>query len=249
MATIADPGRAMLAEPGMEHVDGQIALACYLMNVGERPFNSVQVTAITLGRAVRISPAGFPIVIPVIGPSGTGSVSARFSSAGLTVGAKYLLTVSATYTFNGATYGLTLNRYVQIPAPGPAAVPALKARVQTSLAPNYWNYTLFNDEPAGSNRFISSFSLSIAAPVTVTGTPSGWAVETDGRSYVLWYADEYLLPYPHHIAPGASLGGFQLMSARTRSEATASLLASWNHASDDADLTVAGYALTPYRFS
>lgn len=249
MANVVAAASVILGAPGIEHVNGQVFLNPHIMNVGESPLSNLQITAITFGGARRISPAGFPLMVNLIGAGGSAHITARFSSGALTVGAKYLLSVSGRYTVEGTAYGLTLNRYVQLPAESAPALPSLKARLESSPSTNYWNYALFNDEPPASAQFIAAFSLAVAAPVAVTGTPDGWMVETDNISYVLWHAADYVPPYPHQIAPGRTLAGFQLMSPRTRSEASAAVLTSWNHASDQAGLVVSDYAMTPFRFA
>lgn len=249
MATLATAARVILGTPGIENAEGKISIVPHIMNVGDASISNVQCTDITLSSAVRISPpAGIPVVIGLIEAPGVGNVVARFSNAGLTVGAKYLLTVRVTYTISNVVYGLTLNRYIQIPPAANREVPQLNARVETSTAPNVWNYTLSNNETPGRDQYIATFSLAIAAPVTITGTPPGWAVETDGLTFVLWYADDLVMPYPHQVAPGQTLGGFQLSSPRLQSEASACTLVAWNHTTDAGDLITGDYAITPYRF-
>lgn len=249
MANQRAASKVILGEPGIEHVDGQVWLNLHIVNAGEAPLSNLHITAMTLGKARRSSPPGFPIVIDLIGASSTGHVTARFSSAGLEPGAKVLFTLGGTYTVGGNAYGLSLNRFIRLPAESPAAVPGLNARVESMLRAGHWNYTLVNDEAPDSGRAIATFSLSIAAPVAVTGIPPGWAVETDGRSFVLWYAADDAPPYPHQVAPGASLGGFQLTSTHTRSEATPAALTSWLQSSDEAGPVAADYVLTPYRLA
>lgn len=241
--------KVILGEPGIEHVDGQVYLNVHIMNVGEAPLSNLHITAMTLGKARRSSPPGFPIVIDLIGASATGHVTARFAGAGLDTGGKVLFTLDGTYTVGGIAYGLSLNRFIRVPAPAPAALTGLNARVESSLRSGHWNYTVYNDEAPASGRALATLSLSVAAPVAVTGIPAGWAVETDGRTFVLWYAADDAPPYPHQVAPGASLSGFQLTSVRTRSEATPATLTSWLHTSDEAGPVVSDYVLTPYRFA
>ncbi|NHZ83471.1 hypothetical protein F2P44_30015 [Massilia sp. CCM 8695] len=247
MVKLAAATKVVLGEPGIEHVDGQVFLNLHIMNVGEAPLGNLHIGAMTLGGAQRSSPPGFPIVIDLIGASSTGHVSARFSSEALAVGGKYLFTLSGTYTVGAVAHGLSLNRFIRLPAATAATLPGLKARVASSSRGHYWNYTLFNDESAASRKSLATFSLSIGAPVAVTGIPAGWAVETDGQTFVLWYAADDAPPYPHQLAPGHSLPGFQLMSTRTRSEASPAALTSWNHASDEAGPVVTDYVMTPYR--
>lgn len=239
----------ILGNPTVIHVAGAISLNIPVLNVGEVGLVRLLCTNITLGTAQRSSPVGFPIVVNQLAASGNVRFAARFSDAGLVVGNRYLLTVRGSYLINGVTYGLALNRYVQIPAVTVPAQPLLKARLKVATSTNYWNYTLSNDEPAGSAQYIATLSLSVFAPVTVTGIPPGWQVETDNSSFVLWTAEDFVLPYPNHVAPGAVLSGFQLMSPRVGSEATGANIGGWNHSTDDAGLIASDYTLTPYRFA
>lgn len=98
--------------------------------------------------------------------------------------------------------------------------------------PGVWTYTLFNDEIVGSPNYIDSFSLLIDAPVTVTGTPGGWSVDTDGATFVFWFNTDAVLPYPNDIAPGSSLTGFSLSSPSAFSVLDTLSVASWDHTQD-----------------
>jgi hypothetical protein len=238
--------RAVLGAPGIENVGGRIHLMVPIMNIGEAALPGLEVRAITLGTAVRASPPAFPIVPGTLGAGHVATVAARFDAAGLAVGARYLLSVTASYLQGRQAFAMTLNRYVQIPAPAQAAVPALRARVVTTVAPNTWQYTLHNDEPAGSGLNLCALALAVQAPVTITGTPPGWHGETDGISQVLWRALDPLPPYPNHVAPGRALAGFQLSSPRVASLASGAAVSSWQTAGDMAGPVYADYVLTPY---
>lgn len=117
------------------------------------------------------------------------------------------------------------------------ATPQTHVDVDTSV-PGVWSYTVFNDEQPGSPNYIAAFVLTVDGPISVTGTPDGWAVSTDNVSAVLWYNPDAALPYPHDIAPQSSLGGFVITSPGAFS---ASLLADalfWDHSTNE----VAGFS-------
>jgi len=40
----------------------------------------------------------------------------------------------------------------------------IKARLEVTIKPPFWYYTVFNDEPIGSDRYIVNFYFDIAAP-------------------------------------------------------------------------------------
>ena len=121
----------------------------------------------------------------------------------------------------------------------------LIADVMATPGPTVWSYTLFNNEPTGSPNFIDSFSLTVNAPITVTGTPAGWDFSTDDTTFVFWFNTDPALPYPHDVAPGSSLGGFSLTSTATSSQLLSYGLAGWDHSLDQPGPTTAGTVLVP----
>lgn len=233
--------------PGVLNNENELTVSLPILNIGDSAAANVRVTGITLGSATRLSPAGLPIFIGDLGEYGTDSVAARFDASGLAVGGKYLFTIQGTYESGGATYGFAVNRYIVVPTPSHPEVVWLRARVEVAVEPGIWTYTIFNDEPPDNPQFITTISLDVVAPVTVTGVPEGWEVETDNATYVLWYATDLQLPYPHHIAPGRFLGGFQIQSQRRESESTAYVVTGWNHQSDEAGLVSPDVVLSPSR--
>jgi hypothetical protein len=245
MATSATSVRVVLGNPAMQHSNGVLTLSIPVLNAGDVVLNTFACTDIKLGTAARASPPGFPLHLGNVGPRNTVIALAKFSSA--VPGARLLLTVRGSYLVNGVSYGLTLSRYVTVPPVSVPVLPTLRARVAVSTGNAVWNYTIINEETAGSAQHVASYSLQVAAPVTVTGTPPGWRAETDNASYVLWVSDDFAPPYATHIAPGQSLSGFQITSPRPASEAGPYSLVAWNHAIDDAGLAMAEYTLTPLR--
>ena len=121
----------------------------------------------------------------------------------------------------------------------------LIADVTVAAGPPIWSYTLFNNEPADSPNFISSFSLAVNAPITVIGTPAGWDFSTDNSTFVFWFNADVSLPYPNDVAPGASLGGVSLSSTATSSELLSYGLSGWDHTLDEPGPTVSGTVLAP----
>jgi hypothetical protein len=89
-----------------------------------------------------------------------------------------------------------------------------------------------NDEPTGSANYIAAFSLTVNAPITVTGTPSGWTDNTDNLTFVFWFNTDPALPYPHDVAPGSSLGGFTIASIGSVSTLLTAGIVSWDHSLD-----------------
>lgn len=108
----------------------------------------------------------------------------------------------------------------------------LASHTDVITGPPTWIYTLFNDEPLASPNYVTSFTLAVNAPVTVTGTPTGWDFTTDNATYVQWFNTDTALPYPHDIAPGDSLSGFDLQSTATTSTDSDYELIAWDHIVD-----------------
>jgi hypothetical protein len=224
-----------------------LAFSLPVFNTGTAPASNLRITGIILGSAVRTGPV-LPLSYHDMAVNSVKMVNAGFAATGLIVGHTYLATVRGTYEVNNVSYGFAVNRPIIIPAPTVSPVPLLAAHVAFAVNPSTgtWSYDVFNDETAGSPRFVNAISLDIDnSPFVVTGTPPGWAVDTDNVSHVLWFSTDVALPYPSHIAPGGSLGGFQIQSARTASEATGLGIISWNHQTDMVDLITFGTALSP----
>lgn len=248
MATVANAVQVIMGDLGMENYEGEFRVAIPITNVGSVSLSNLKCTEIRFGNAAIINPApAIPVHLGALGAHGVTSIVARFSTAGLAVGSKYLLSVRGSYQVQGVTYGLLLNRYVSLPAPALPEQTRLRARVQTRLTQNYWTYELINDEPAGSQQWLASFSLQIAAPVAVTGTPPGWSVESDLISYVLWTAMGLVPPYADQVKPGQSLSGFQLMSATKLSESLPCTVVAWDQINDTGGRVVGNYLPTPSR--
>src|ERR1035441_10862708 len=120
------------------------------------------------------------------------------------------------------------------------AGPILEAHGAVSTGPTVWTYTVFNDQAPGDPNYISSFVLEVAAPVFAITAPDGWISITDNISYVQWFNTDPTLPYPHDIAPGASLGGFSLSSTMAFSEMLSYGLSGWDHTLDEPGPSVSG---------
>jgi hypothetical protein len=247
MSGLTAAARAALGVPGIENRDGQIHLLVPVVNMGEAVLSALEIRAVRLGGATRLSPAAFPVVLGMLEGRSAASFAVRFAGKGLVVGKRYLLSLTLNYTFGNEVHDLQLSRYVRISAPSPVLATPLHARVTTLLAQNTWRYTLYNDEAPDSGLYVSSLALMISAPVMITGTPPGWRGETDGNSYVFWRAADYLHPWPNQLLPGQALAGFRLNSPHAASQASAAAMSSWNHDCDAAGPVLTDYVLTPYR--
>ncbi|WP_377704013.1 hypothetical protein [Pseudoduganella sp. UC29_71] len=242
--------QVVLGLPVIENVSGKLIVTPEIINAGGAPIRRLMCHDITLGCARRLGPPhGYPVVLGDVERSGVARVTAVFPGIGLLPGAQYLLTVRGSYIVDEISFPLALTRYVQVPAPSSSAEQRLlRARVASAVCTDFWNYELVNEEEAGSGLDIASFTLSLAAPITVTGIPLGWTMETDSVSFVRWSVLPQDQGTSGRIGPGRSLSGFQLMSPHTRSEATLSTLGAWDHVTGRAGPAVQDYAVVPYRY-
>lgn len=247
MAIVSVAPQLVASNPSVLNTGAELFVSVPLTNVGGSGATNVSLTGFTVGPAPRLSPQVFPVFVGNIAVGSSGAINGRFNSRPFIAGQRLLLTLRGSYGPTGAKAGFSVNRYVVVPPPGPYPVPLLKAHVVASVQPTLWSYTIVNDEPAGSPQCLAGFSLSIAAPVSVTGTPPGWSFETDNATYVYWFSTDESLPYPNHARPGTSLPGFQIQNSTLRSESTPYLLTSWRQDTNEAGLVAADLVVTPGR--
>lgn len=246
MSTVTQSPSFITNAPDILNTNKGVSFALPILNSGTGTAGSVQITGITLGSATRLAPAAFPFFIGDMTPGNSVPVAALFDAASLAAGQHYLASVAGSYTLGGTTYAFRLNRSIVIPPSITFPIALLNAHVTVSLQPGLWSYTVTSDEPVGSTNLINSFALDVAVPFTVTGTPSGWGAKTDNQTYVIWYAQSGSAS-PAYIAPGASLSGFQIQAASTKSEAIAFTLTSHDSSSGNAGTVTTGSILSPSR--
>jgi len=227
--------------------EGKLSLSVPLINRGIGVASNIRITDITLEPATRLDPAGMPVFLGTLATHNIVLVNAKFDASGLTLGGKYLIEIEGTYESGDATYRFAVNRSIIVPTPEAPLFDLLNAHVEVSAKPNKISYVLFNDEPRDSPQHINTFSLDIVAPVVITGTPKGWEVETDNKSYVLWYSAGPQLPDSNNVAPGKSLGGFEIQSSKKTSESTGFSVTAWNHQTNDSGRALLGSVLSPAR--
>lgn len=231
--------------PSVINTGAKLYISVPIGNTGAAVAPSVWLTAGTLGAAPRLSPAVFRIFMGDLASGNNANVNMIFSAAGFAVGSRLLLTLRGTYSGASGTLGFSLNRFVVIPGVSSLPIVQLNAAASVSVSPDTWSYSISNNEPSGSNLYVASFSLDVSAPVNITGSPPGWVGQTDNATYAAWYADDQAQPYPHQVAPGASLGGFQVESATDLSQSTAYVLTSWDHGLDAAGRLFSDYISAP----
>lgn len=245
---VAPSIKLITAQPIVINTGNILYVSCPIINVGQDIAPNILINKISLGIVPRLSPQVFPLYLGNLSSFNTSTVDVQFNAINLIPDQKYLLNVAGVCGEKSAPIGFSVNRYITIPAKTAYPVELLKARMDIKLEPMTWNYTIFNDEPKDSQLYISAISLAIASSITVTGTPSGWNVDTDDLTYVNWYSEDISKPYSSHIRPGNSLNGFQIKSAVTAdSESTACFLISWKNIADEPGLGIPVYAVTPRR--
>jgi bifunctional non-homologous end joining protein LigD len=101
--------------------DGSIALAIPIVNEGDSPAASVQVSSLTFGRGKRAKPVTLPFPLGEIVSEQRAVLQSRFTS--LATPGNYALAVSGTYTYRGTSRPFTARTQVAVarPVPGPTA--------------------------------------------------------------------------------------------------------------------------------
>src|SRR5581483_8790367 len=125
---------------------------------------------------------------------------------------------------------------------------AFQAHVVLTHSGTNYTYTLFNDEPAGSQSYLNTFYLPVNARISVVSSPPGWSFTTDGMTYVNWFSTDTALPYPSDIAPGASVTGFAIQTAIQTSESFDGALGSWDHSLTNSGPASTGLISAPSIF-
>ena len=128
-----------------------------------------------------------------------------------------------------------------------AGYSANAAQGHVAVAQNLTNftYTISNEEPPGSQLFLSNFHLESNAPFQVISSPAGWSFITDNFSYIDWFCTNTVSPFPNDVAPGALLGGFVIQSALTNSESLGFALVSWQHGTTNSGPSIQGFVAAP----
>lgn len=121
----------------------------------------------------------------------------------------------------------------------------LQARIEVAQAGTNFSYTVFNDELITSRWHVSMWHLELNTPFNVIATPPGWDYITDNASYVDWYSTDAEDPYPHDIAPGASLSGFAVGAVVATSEDLAFAAMSWQQGSTNSGPSALGLVKAP----
>jgi hypothetical protein len=113
----------------------------------------------------------------------------------------------------------------------PVSASILAANITTNTSvPDVWTYTIFNNEPNGSD-YVDQFTIAINASVTVTATPAGWSDSiglVDGVESITWWSNGDSTD----LAPGGSLGGFSISSPGASNVLGNADVNSWDHSDD-----------------
>lgn len=243
MQTVSTKPQLVSASPHIVNTGTDLEISLPVTNLGQATASRIYITDLTLGAVRRTGPAHLPLHIGNLAFEGRTNVGIKFSARGLAAGARYLLTVRGTFGSAPVT-AFTISRYITVPAVSVSAVITLRSHISVALGPASWSYTVHNTEASGSPLEIAAFHLDIAAPLGLISSPPGWVAETDSRTYVAWFTSDPAVP---RIAAGASLSGFAIQSATTRSESTAYSLVSWNRVTGSAGPVGLNTVLSPMR--
>jgi hypothetical protein len=129
-----------------------------------------------------------------------------------------------------------------------AKAQTIPTHINTTVTGDTYSYTVFNDESLSSSLYLYNITITLPSPSAfmVTQTPEGWTYDTDNETYLFFYTDDPSLPYPHHIAPQSSLGGFIIQATQPSSSQTVDYqINTWDHLSDMPGSYSLGTVLVP----
>jgi len=107
--------------PGFGRTGSTLMVAVPITNSGTLDALNVQVTGVTLGTALVMSPTIFPVAIGTIASGHQAVFQASVAASPLAQSTPYLLTVRGTYQTGGATAGFAVNRFVTVPPASPGS--------------------------------------------------------------------------------------------------------------------------------
>lgn len=224
----------------------RLSIRIPLLNSGPVPAKNVIVTSVQLNNE-RQTTLALPWAMGDISSiTHDHAVLAPFSSEGISEGDSCKVELRGTFEAGSQQRDFALSVSILVPAlevRGPQFL-ASHLTVAVDLQKRVWSYTVWNDEPEKNQQHIAAFQLRLATLVKVKKSPPGWTVMTDSRSFVLWHASESV---ESRVAPGHSLGGFEIESESNSSEGAVYSLSAWDQSQDRADLIGVGTVLAPAR--
>jgi hypothetical protein len=228
-----------------------LVISIPLLNTSSQTIADVTVTSTTLDSQLS-SKLALPWILGDIVPSKgrpspvNSGILIQFPLNGLAEGEEHTVTIAGTYKADNEIREFSFSATVVVPAPQSPPFELLAAHVDTSI--NYergvWDYVVLNDEDSQSLRSVTSFQIRTATPFLVVGTPPGWSVETDSKTFVVWHV---ISGFGRAISARTSLGGFAIQSQSKASEGNSYSLTSRDTKLNKTDLAAFGTVLTPAR--
>lgn len=131
--------------------------------------------------------------------------------------------------------------------------PSVTTQSSLDMASRDWVYAYTVSNGAGAEQRINTFLVPLTVPASAVSAPASWtALHEPGAPHALWFADGEVDPawvptsdgdiasFLSEIAPGGSLGGFELRSPCAPVAAAGYLAQGYNHMRSADDDTVPG---------
>jgi hypothetical protein len=154
--------------PGVTVAGQTLLVAIPIVNKGSVNATNVQVTAVTLRTAARVSPVSFPVGLGNIGVNQIAVFQANFNATGLVPNTPYLFTIRGTYQVGTTTAGFTVNRFVQLSPPSPGSAP-LKT---VTIGPHTVSGAPFPPQPPTFDNEVNPPGWTVPTGSFVPGTPT-----------------------------------------------------------------------------
>ena len=242
-----------LGDSSVQHIDQRILVSTPIMNSGLDGASRVVVDSmqllladgVLLGNSSQLS---FPRVFTPFPAGKVAGIATRFQDTHPQTGAPINQLGPPQVRITGTIDGnlpFTFMRVVDIPPSTPIEGTPFFAEVAVGANAGVFQYLVVNTSAATSPHKIAALALDIVRPCTVTGTPPGWRVDTDGSTYVLWSAPPEVSSA--QIGGGASLRGFEITSNTSAFEGNAFVLSTWDFSASAPGPMLSDMIITPAR--
>lgn len=166
-----------------------------VFNTGTADATGVQVTSVTLGHSVPVSPT-LPQNLQTLAAGDHVSLDLQFDSTNLVLGARYLLTVRGTYQIGTQTLGFAVNRFITVTAPSDFALTQLQHWIALDALKDFVN-SLPGVDTAADNQatldFLRGRPEFTDSDIDVPSS-SVWATFDDGEQIIVANDRKFVSP-------------------------------------------------------
>lgn len=204
--------------PRVAHAWSQLSVMVPVTNTSPIEIRNLSVTSARLDDS-RPTTLALPTFIKSLAPAREASIQVTFGPDARLIGRVCSLTLSGSYELGTRQNFYTFETTCRIPRMVrlPDSLLHASLHVETDPSLGLWTYSLRNDEPPSGDVGINSLYLRLDSLFVVVNSPSGWHVQTDNATYVIWTTQEPP-PGPHATRPQGTTSGFQIRSTALFSE-------------------------------